>query len=627
MIPAGYYPPEVKEYLKHILKIILFYLIFFFCWRLVFLFTNRPALEHVSLPQILPAFAHGIRMDIAVLGYVFLIPALIFIIFLFTGISRIYKVWYRYHQVLILLLTLLLAGNILVFHFWGSMINYRALTYLSDPAEIFVSLTALQVVVLIAGLTVAVWLEWKMFRLLAGKNPSFENPVNLRYKTVIIPVMSGILVLAMRGGLQLNPMNESTVYYSPVQLLNMTALNPAWHLAYDIHQARLSDGNLFNTIPEQEARQTVNQLFRCPGDSFPEILSNRQPNIVILILESFTADLIGEMGGKQGVTPVFDQLICDGLLFSNIYSSGSRTDQGIVSVLNGFPATPFHSIMRSMDKSSRLPSLIKELRNHNYRNSFYYGGENNFSNLDAYLINQGFDRIIDERDFPSDIPQGRWGVYDEYVLDRQIRDLNTESPPFVSVLMTLSNHEPFDVPGPKRIPGKDEAARFLNSAAYMDACLGEYFRIARNTSWYGNTLFILVADHGHQLPFHRDEVFPNSRHIPILLYGDVLKHEFKDTRNTKLGGHHDIPATLMPQLGLPASGFSWSKNLLNPTAKDFAYYQVEQVLGWIEGKDWFAYSYAKKDFVVDSTHIQPRDTLFHHAQSFVQELYNQYRNY
>ena len=195
--------------------------------------------------------------------------------------------------------------------------------------------------------------------------------------------------------------------------------------------------------------------------------------------------------------------------------------------------------------------------------------------------------------------------------------------------MTLSNHEPFDVPGPARFTGNSDPARFRNSAAYTDAMLGEYFEKVKSHSWYKNTLFVIVADHGHELPRMTNVYYPESHKIPLLFYGDVIKPEFKGAIVTKLGGHHDIASTLIAQLNVRQEKFPWSKNLLNPTTKSFAYYQIDHLLGWIDPEFWFGYSYNRNKYIARSYTVPQShlDSMRLDGQAFMQVLYETYRKY
>lgn len=442
-------------------------------------------------------------------------------------------------------------------------------------------------------------------------------------------VLIGLSIIMMRGGIQMLPINESLISFSNNNFINQSAANPAWHLFNDIYRAGIFEGNPFAVMPEEEARLRVQKLFACDPDSFPRVLTTKKPNIVILILESHTSDVVGALGGEKGLSPSIDRLMGEGVSFNSIYSSGTRTDQGIVSLLNGWPATPYYSIMRSTDKVMKLPSLPLMFRDSGYATSFFYGGESNFSNLNTYIINQKFRLITDINSYDQSVPRGRWGVHDQYVLTRQMEELNKTKEPFFSVLMTLSNHEPFDVPGATRFPGNSDPDRFRNSAAYTDACLGEYFQQVKDQPWYNNTLFIVVADHGHSLPNYRNVYFPDSHRIPFFFYGEVILPEFRGALVTKLGCHHDLPATLLPQLGINSKEFEWSKNLMNPTVMPFAYYQIDQLAGWIDSQYWYGYSYSRNNILARSynapaAHI---DTMKMYGQAFVQKLFDAYKSY
>jgi phosphoglycerol transferase MdoB-like AlkP superfamily enzyme len=433
-------------------------------------------------------------------------------------------------------------------------------------------------------------------------------------------------------------MNESLISYSDDNFLNQATVNPVWYLANDVYRAGIFEGNPFEVMNDLKAKKIVNDIFTCSPDSFPQILTTKKPNVVIIILESFTADIIEDLGGERGITPSLNRIIKDGVFFNNIYSSGTRTDQGIVSLLNGWPAIPYYSIMRSTAKSNQLPSMPKIFLEEGYATSFLYGGESNFSNLNVYCTTQKFQKVLERKNFSNSANAGGWGVPDEFVFARQIEELDKTKEPFLNVLMTLSNHEPFNVPGPTRFPGKDDSNKFRNSAAYTDDCLGKYLLEAKNKSWYKNTLFIIVADHGHELPKNTNVYYPESHRIPLLFYGDVIKPEFKGAVVTKLGGHHDLAGTLLPQLGLnevalrQVSGqtqFSWSKNLLNPTVSNYAYYVIDQLVGWVDEKYWFGYSYNRKKFIARSYDVPQAhlDSMRKDGQAFMQVLYEQYRMY
>lgn len=608
--------------LRYFIRVLVQYLLFFAAWRLLFLLLFFRA---GTMGEAIPAFLHGARMDLSLIGYV-LIPLWLTTV---ASILRPHRAWVRftsgYHRTLLLIFTLILAGNLTIFHFWGTLLNYRALTYLADPAEALASLSMVQRILLLPALAVLVYLTWTLMK---GVRTPFPSPV-VRNRALIAVLVAIPLVIfvGIRGGWQKLPMNESLVYYSENPVLNQAAVNPVWHLAYDSKMATDESHHPFRTLDDQTAASLVETARAAHSSTLRELVDVSRPNVVFLILESFSADLIGCLGGDKRISPYLDSIFTHGLLFDSIYSSGFRTDQGIVSVLNGWPATPFHSIIRSIDKCNQLPSLPRRLKSQGYHTAFYYGGESNFSNLNAYVYNQGFQRLIDKRSFNESVDHGQWGVHDGPVLMRQLADLDTMQTPFLSVVMTLSSHEPFDVPGPVRIAGAKDPDRFRNAAAYTDAMIGEYLRAARTKPWYENTLFILVADHSHKLPLKRNVLTPPGRHIPLVFFGPALRDSLAGQRCHHLGGHQDIPATLLPALGLSADEFQWSKNLMDDSTKAFAYLPYENYLTWISPKGWFLWNFERNTITVRSPRyvLKDNDPEVVFAKAYMQTHFSAYR--
>lgn len=618
----------MKKALLPYFKIVLFYAFFFAFSRLIFLLVNIPDNGVVIWKEAQLSFLYGLRMDISMSCY-FLLPSLILnILFIFFP-NRIFNVINFIVQcAVIIAVCLVVTGNVALYHFWNSIINFRAIMYLADLNEVFNSLSLGQSFIVVFGLLAlfigSIFIFWKFFY-----QPFEKDNTNAITKYGSWVITAVLVVIGLRGGVQMLPMNESLVYFSKYNFLNQAAVNPMWHLTYDIYTAGISKSNPFEKFTDKSAEQIAGKLLQASYEKFPHVLRTDRPNIVIILLESFTADVVASLGGDKRTNPNLEALIPQGIFFDSIFASGTRTDQGIVSAINGWPATPYHSIMRSSEKSKRLPSLVKTLAIQHYTTSFYYGGERNFSNLDAYCVTQKFRKIVDEQDFDLTLTKSRWGIADEFLFDKHLAELNKSVQPFFSTVMTLSNHEPFDVPGKVRISGNSEADKFRNSAAYTDACLGDYLKKASKQPWYANTLFIIVADHGHRLPMHRLILEPDSRRIPLLFFGEVIKPEYRGMKVHIAGGHHDIPTTLLSQMAINTSAYEWSKNLLNPLTPSYSFYQFEETFGLIENKKWVVYSY-NTEKVINHSHplsSSETDSLLLKGQAYMQKLYAQYQKY
>jgi phosphoglycerol transferase MdoB-like AlkP superfamily enzyme len=285
---------------------------------------------------------------------------------------------------------------------------------------------------------------------------------------------------------------------------------------------------------------------------------------VILILETFTSN-------AWDVMPNLREVAREGVLFSNVYATGNRSDRGLTGVLSGFPAYAGASLLVYPGKMYARPRLPVDLEREGYATSFYYAGDLNFGGFRAY-ITMSFQRAVTEDDFTGEAIARRfkWGVHDEYMLARLHDDLVAAPSPSLHVAFTMSSHEPFVVPGDVTVPGDSRGARLKNAIAYSDRCLGEFFRRCKESGVWDSTLFVLVADHGTrhigELPPHD----PAAYRIPLVFTGGPLL--VRDTVVTTLGAQTDMVATLFSQLGMDYSRYHYSKDLLAPGVLPFAYY-------------------------------------------------------
>jgi phosphoglycerol transferase MdoB-like AlkP superfamily enzyme len=308
-------------------------------------------------------------------------------------------------------------------------------------------------------------------------------------------------------------------------------------------------------------------------------------------LESWTADLIASLGGEPGITPQFAELEKEGVLFTDFYATGSRSQQAIAAILSGFPATPYTTITENPEKYTQLPSLVKMLNTEGYHTSFYFGGRLTYGNIKAFLYNNDFDKVIEQEDFDDSIPAGRLGIHDEYLFDRHIHDMKSVEQPFFSFLFTLSSHSPYDQPMENVLDLGGDENDFINSAYYTDLHLGRYFNEARKQEWYENTLFIIVADHSHNSYRNWPLTSFEYHRIPLMFLGEVVLPEYRGTRLNNIGCNTDIASTLINQLGMDPSAFAWSKDLLNPGSPEYAYFELHFGFGWKAPKGCFVYGW------------------------------------
>ena len=570
---------NVKNLYGH-LAYFLYWLFYFTVSRAIFLVYHHARTAALSTGEILRTFAYGCRMDLSFTSYLCIFPFLLlatrnlWVKFPAGKIIRIYTL------VLIWILSFLMAADLGLYAAWGYRMDVTPLVYLTTPKEMAASAASSPVILLLSIFIACsigfVWLYRKTAARSLAAHPGASAPGPAAARFAISLFLVAVLFIPIRGGIQKIPMNLSDVYFSQNSFANHAAINLPWNIMFSAlnnHNGK----NPYHYFSGNKDELLVDSLYRTGPPHIPSILSVKRPNIVFIILESYTAKFIGCLGGEPGVTPHLDSMANDGLLFTNIYAAGDRSEKGQVAILSGYPNQAITSIIKTPVKTQRLPSITAALEQAGYQTSYSYGGELEFANIKSYLLNIHFGQLISKYSFPAAERTTSWGVHDGIVLDTFFNDLHRWRSPFFATLFTLSSHEPFDVPFHK-FPGKDVTGKFRNAFAYTDSCLGVFMDRLRKDPLWNNTLVVLVADHGHELPgYDRDDV-PSRFHIPLLFTGGALRYK---GRIATIGSQTDIVTTVLDQLGLDTRPFKWGKDLLDSSAHSFAFYCFNNGFGFV----------------------------------------------
>jgi phosphoglycerol transferase MdoB-like AlkP superfamily enzyme len=213
------------------------------------------------------------------------------------------------------------------------------------------------------------------------------------------------------------PINQSKVYFSKHDILNLAAVNSAWNLGHSVLQNYRAMGkNPFLYYTPEKAKAQVKSIYDAPCDSTMFVLHSKHPNVVLFILEGWSADLIEALGGNKEIMPFFNEMVKEGVLFTNIYSSGTRSQQGMAALYSGFPSVPYSTVTQQPEKYGKLHSMVQGFKGTGYHTSFYFGGQLDYGNLKSYMIFNGFDRIMEDNDFDPELPRGKLGIHDEYTM-------------------------------------------------------------------------------------------------------------------------------------------------------------------------------------------------------------------
>jgi phosphoglycerol transferase MdoB-like AlkP superfamily enzyme len=613
-----------------LLRYFIFWLLFFFLERAVFLVYNFNKISPEPAAEIIKAFAYGLWMDASMAGYFCAIPLLISLVLWFFPkfkINNIYLLIYTY--ILIVFCSILAVINFNIYREWGSKVNYRVFEFtFGSPKEALASTGSSPILLSLLILAILITVGVILFRYLVKNKVSKQG--NLVLKIVIALLLLGLNFLAIRGGWQLAPMNESMAYYSTRPILNYAAVNTEWGLFTDIINSKYNTKNPFKYFQAKEAQSIVRSYYQPTSDSTRHILKENRPNVVLIIMESYTGNVVTELGGEKGISNSIDRLSKEGVFFDNIYASGGRTDKGVVAVLSGFPAQGGRSIMKENSKQVKISSIPQSLNAVGYHSSFFYGGESRFFNMRSYLLSHGFSKIVEKENFNKKDMNSKWGAFDGSVYKKMQDELHNEPQPFLATMLTLTNHEPFELPGKPHFKGEQIENKFRSTAYYADSCLGAFVDRAKREGWYKHTLFVVVADHGHYLPRTDLEVFSPQRYrIPLLLFGDVIKQEFRGLKVEKIGGQTDIATTILKQIGLNTGKFIWGKNLLNSATRDFAFFNWDQGFGFVTPEQTITFDAVGNNILSPYGKVPAKvdQQVLNSAKAFMQEVYQQYIEY
>lgn len=477
-----------------------------------------------------------------------------------------------------------------------SRFNTVAVDYLVAPHEVAGNIWESYPVVLVVGICVAVSIAWMITALIYFRQMWFQ-PVRARSRFV---QFFGTLVLFALVWITFNPQftlfadvfnrdwsscidwvigTVEGTHFSQNRTLNEIANNGSFSFVNAALTCNLDYSAYYITMNKDEAyRRTRMLLGGMPGEDMTSqtnsILrhvagdaSKPKLNVVILLEESLGSEFWGSLGRPKTLTPEMDTLATnEGLFFTNIYASGNRTVRGFEGVLSSFPPLPGDSIVKR-DRSTNVETIARILKREGYNTIFFYGGRGMFDSMKSYALNNGWDRFLEHNPpFDDDFPHPNfatvWGVSDEEVYARAIKEfkaLNETGKPFLGTIMSVSNHKPYTYPR-GRIPDDPESPRTREKAVkYSDWCLGQFFAAAKTNSFWTNTVFVVVADHGARV-YGSQSIPIFSYEIPFVILGPAVVKA--PARFGQLGCSLDVSPTVLGLIGRPYDTLFFGRDLL-----------------------------------------------------------------
>ena len=449
--------------------------------------------------------------------------------------------------------------------------NILFVEYLEYPREVFGMLWNGYRPALLAMVLIMPALLWAAFRLFCSSVRQAER-VRLHYAIAVLPVLFLVCALAARSSFGHRPVNPSNVAFSTDPLVNMLPLNSAYSALYGVYEKRNETGGVkYGEIPQATVIATMRRMLALPDEAFIDnrlptlhrqplslIDASRKKNLVIILEESLGAGFVGSLGGLP-LTPNLDRYSSEGIWFTQMHATGTRSVRGIEAVITGFLPTTDDSVVKLGGTQQDFFTIADLLRSEGYGTSFIYGGSAQFDNMRRFFVNNGFETIIDEADYDNPQFTGSWGVSDEDLFRKadEYFDSLPRNRPFFSLVFSSSNHTPFEYPAGKIQPYNQPAATRENAIKYADHALGAFIEAARQSDYWNDTVFLVVADHDSRV--HGAELVPiRHYHVPALILGAGIEPKRVD----RLASQVDLVPTLLPLLGVDAAHPSTGVDLL-----------------------------------------------------------------
>jgi len=438
--------------------------------------------------------------------------------------------------------------------------------YLYYPKEVGVNIWESYPVLWIVLICLALAVAW-----LFGARRLFPTMWNrgFSFKSRALHLFGGLALIVLIAP----SLNLAGAHVSSDRTLNEVGNNGDLAFLAAARTRNLDYAAFYKTLPKDEAYLRARHVLAEPGSQFVEEgqsihrrlagdVARPRLNVILFLEESLGSEFWGCLGRKEPtLTPEMDKLALEeGILFTNLYASGNRTVRGFEGVLSSFPPLPGDSIVKR-DRSENVETIARVLKRDGYSTLFLYGGSGFFDDMRSFAVRNGYDRFIEQKHFQNPSFTTGWGVCDEEVFMRAIsefHDLASKGQPFLGTILSVSNHKPYLYPK-GRIPEDPAKQTRENAVKYSDFALGQFFRAAKKESFWTNTIFVVVADHGARV-YGKQSIPIHSYEIPLVILGPAAVKA--SARVSQLGCSLDVSPTILGLLGRPYQSLFFGRDLL-----------------------------------------------------------------
>jgi len=574
-------------------------MVIFSVFRIVLFLLNIDEADLIPGSTVLKAFVMGFRFDAVINGYFLILPAVIFFILSFfkKGSETAAKIISVFLSVVYSIAFLAYATDFRWYAHGSSRLTVAVLQWTNTPGWMlkFLFQDIYNYPFLIMLFLLLFFFHKLIIRIKrvafsdglpaeANAQAGYENKVLRK----IIPVYLLLILLlftGIRGRLAIkSPIRWGTAFFSPYNFTNQLGLNPVYTFIRSWLDQKESVAERFDFMSDKEAERIVRRELNINGNvsssspvsrEIKSIGDQRKFNVVLVLMESMTAKNMKHFGNNDDLTPVLDSLYDHAISFSDFYSDGNHTFNGIYSSLYGWHSLPMVHHMKDLANQQPYSGLPETLKDHGYQTYFFTTHDDQFDNMAGFLLPNGIGRIISEKHYENKYVMSALGVPDHIMLDKVVKEMDElltgNKPVFISMI-TGSNHEPFVLPeGISFKPHAETVAQ--NMVEYADWSIGKFMAAASKRPWFDSTIFIFTGDHGglvknidRYLAFH---------HVPLIIYAPKIFTGAKIISSP--GGQADIFATVCGILGIDDTINTMGIDLLNSTRRYYPFNFDEEI--------------------------------------------------
>lgn len=410
-------------------------------------------------------------------------------------------------------------------------------------------------------------------------------------------VVSGVLIalclFGIRGRMGYNPIKVSAAYYCGNPFLNQLGINPAFNLLRSTLEASKKENRYIRFMDEDKALAYAKRALNIHNNDYKEAGFIRRveardtvmhPNVVLVFMESMSADFMSRYGNAENLTPFLDSLADRSICFDSIFSAGIHTNHGVYATLYSFPAIMKRNAMKGavIQNYVGLPTVLRE---EGYRTMYFMTHESQYDNMNGFFRTNGYDEIYAQENYPSSKVVNSFGVQDDYLFEYALPVLTRtyeEGIPFFATLMTVSNHPPYVIP-PYFSPRSADAEKQI--VEYADWALRKFMDEASRQSWFDNTIFVFLADHGKLVGGVDSEMPLSYNHIPLMIYSPLFTSPFTVKA---LGGQIDVAPTLLGMMGVEYTDRGLGVDLLKEE-RPCMFFTADDAVGCIDKEHFYIY--------------------------------------